>query len=226
MNKKPDFKAKLVYRTTENGGRKSFANSGYRPQVEFNHIPNFSTSGQQVFLEKESVLPGETVNAEISLLTYFGVVGNLSINDTFNFCEGSRIIGTGKIIEILNKNLENKYSQTERENLTKRIETAIELAKNGNILPIQNKNISFDKNWNLIITGFSKSSNLNSFSKEKALKEIEYLKNDYEHWLGLSSKFKNIKNWRNPKFVLSFLDGKNEIGICEVDNNKINWLIE
>lgn len=226
MNKNPDFKAKLIYRTTENGGRKGFSNSGYRPQVEFDHIPNFSTSGQQVFLEKESVLPGETINAEISLLTHFGLVGNLSINDTFNFCEGSKIIGSGEIIEILNKDLENIYSQAERENLTKRIETAIELAKNGNTLTVQNKNISFDKNWNLIINGFSRWNNLSSISKEKALNEIDCLKKDYEHWLGLSPKFRNIKNWRNPKYILSFLDGKNGIGICEVDNNKINWLIE
>ena len=225
MNRKPDFKAKLVYRTTEEGGRKGFANSGYRPHVEFDHIPNFLSSGQQIFLDKEIVLPGETVTAEITLASYFGYIRNLNVNDTFKFCEGARIIGKGKITEILNDNLENHYGQEEKESLAKRIDKAIEFARNGNILSIQNKNIKFDHENELVITGFSRNKDFRNITKENALIEVKQLENDYAHWLGLSSKFKEIKNWTRPKYVLSYLDGKNGIGICEVKENQVKWLI-
>ena len=225
MNRKPDFKAELIYRTTEEGGRKGFASSGYRPHIEFHHIPNFLSSGQQIFLDKQNVLPGETVTAEITLTSYFGYVRNLNINDTFNFCEGARIIGEGTIIEILDKDLENKYSSKEKERLSKRIITAIELAKNGNVLSVQNKKISFDKENELIITGFSGIKEFRNITKENALVEVKQLENDYAHWLGLTSKFKEIKNWTRPKYVLSYLDGKNGIGICEVKDHEIKWLI-
>ncbi len=225
MRRKPDFIAKLVYRTTEQGGRKGFTNSGYRPHVEFDHIPNFFSSGQQMFLDKEIVLPGETVTSEITLTSYFGYVRNLNIDDTFKFCEGARIIGEGKIIEILNKNLENQYSQEEKENLAKRINNAIELAKNGNILSVQNKTIKLDNENELVITGFSKIKDFRNITKENALIEVNQLENDYAHWLGLSSKFKKFKNWTRPKYVLSYLDGRNGIGICEVKDNHIKWLI-
>ena len=225
MNRKPDFKAKLVYRTTEEGGRKGFANSGYRPHVEFDNIPNFLSSGQQIFLDKEIVFPGETVTAEITLASYFGYIRNLNVNDTFKFCEGARIIGKGKITEIINNNLENEYSQEEKENLAKRIDNAIEFARNGNTLSVQNKNIKFDHENELVITGFSRNKDFSSITKENALIEVKQLENDYAHWLGLSSKFKEIKNWTRPKYVLSYLDGKNGIGICEVKENQVKWLI-
>jgi len=105
MVKSPDFIAELYYRTTEEGGRKTpvFA-TGYRPQVKFPFI-EMQTSGQQTFLNKDIVYPGETVIAEIAIISPQFFFNKLNIGSEFDFREGSRIIGTGKIIEILNQDL-------------------------------------------------------------------------------------------------------------------------
>ena len=102
MYKKPvDFIAELQYKTIEEGGRSTPVWSGYRPQVKF-PFSEMQTSGQQVFLDKEIVYPGDKVNAEITIIsdTYFA--GQLYLGLEFEFREGSRIIGTGIIKEIVN----------------------------------------------------------------------------------------------------------------------------
>ena len=59
-NSKADFIATLTYKTTEQGGRKTPAKSGYRPQVKFD-FEEMETSGQQTFIDRELVFPGDTV---------------------------------------------------------------------------------------------------------------------------------------------------------------------
>ena len=107
MNREPDFTAKLFYLTSEQGGRNSFASSGYRPHIQFSH-KKYNTSGQQIFLNKEIVKPGENVEAEITIIAIEEFRNELYPGMLFKFCEGSRIIGFGEIIEIINKELEKK----------------------------------------------------------------------------------------------------------------------
>lgn len=102
---KPDFIAKLIYTTTEEGGRESPAHSGYRPQVKFD-FEKIQTSGEQIFIDKEIVCPGETVMAKISIISDHLFKHKLFIGLKYEFREGERVIGTGEIIEILNKELE------------------------------------------------------------------------------------------------------------------------
>ncbi|MGZ3944720.1 MAG: EF-Tu C-terminal domain-related protein [Mucilaginibacter sp.] len=104
MDKKPDFIAELKYLTTDAGGRRTPVLSGYRPQVRF-AFSEMQTSGQQKFLDKEVVYPGEIVNAEISILSPQFFEHMLYPGMSFEFREGSRIIGTGQIIKIINENL-------------------------------------------------------------------------------------------------------------------------
>jgi translation elongation factor EF-Tu-like GTPase len=104
MNKSVDFIAKLNYLTTEQGGRKTPAWSGYRPQVKF-AFSEMQTSGQQKFLDKDVVYPGDRVTAEISIISVEFFKNKLSVGLDFEFKEGSRLIGTGKILEIINKDL-------------------------------------------------------------------------------------------------------------------------
>ncbi|SHN09612.1 hypothetical protein [Mucilaginibacter sp. OK098] len=104
MNKRPDFIAELQYLTTEQGGRKTPAFSGYRPPVKFT-FSEMQTSGQQKFLNNDIVYPGESIIAEISLITSDFLKGMLNVGFDFDFREGSRIIGTGKILEVLNMEL-------------------------------------------------------------------------------------------------------------------------
>ncbi len=106
--KEIDFIAKLVYK--KEGGRTSPTYSGYRPHIEFEGIPERPTSGQQVFKYKKKVCPGDTVIAEITILSHQYMEGKLFEGQKFIFCEGSVKIGDGVINEIINKKL---YKQRE-----------------------------------------------------------------------------------------------------------------
>ncbi|MFI2743364.1 hypothetical protein ACG2LH_11540 [Zhouia sp. PK063] len=103
----PDFIAELKYRTTDEGGRQTPANSGYRPQVKF-PFSKMTTSGQQTFIGQDSVKPGETVQAEIMILSPQFFENMLEIGMTFELREGSKIVATGKLIKILNEELIKK----------------------------------------------------------------------------------------------------------------------
>lgn len=107
MTKEPDFIAELHYFTPEQGGRSTPAFSGYRPHVKF-PFSEMMTSGQQIFIGTNQVLPGERITAEISIISTEFFSGKLRIGLDFEFGEGPRIVGTGKIIKILNKDLLKK----------------------------------------------------------------------------------------------------------------------
>jgi len=106
--KTTDFIAELKYNSFEEGGRNIPAYSKYRPHIEFENFPEMKTSGQQVFLGKEKVYPGETVTAEITIISSDYFKGKLSIGHKFIFCEGENIIGSGVIIKFINSELETK----------------------------------------------------------------------------------------------------------------------
>lgn len=100
----PDFIAELKYLTTEEGGRTMPAHSGYRPHVKFPFSDSIS-SGEQVFIGKEKVKPGESVTAKIALLAHVLFAKELEVGQTFEFLEGARLIGRGTVIEVINEEL-------------------------------------------------------------------------------------------------------------------------
>ena len=99
------FRAKLDYLSTEEGGRTHPANSGIRPTIRFPFEPNYYTSGHQEFIGRDSVKPGETIIADIAILSFDHFKGKLSVGDTFEFSEGSQQTGNGQILEIYQKTL-------------------------------------------------------------------------------------------------------------------------
>lgn len=99
-----DFIALLQYRTTQEGGRKTPAFSKYRPQIKFD-FDEMQTSGEQTFIDKDTVYPGEEIKAAIRLAGVIYFRGRLAEGMLFEFLEGPRVIGTGKILEILNYTL-------------------------------------------------------------------------------------------------------------------------
>lgn len=101
---KADFIATLTYKTTEQGGRKTAAKSGYRPQVKFD-FEEMQTSGQQTFIDRELVYPGDTVEAEIKIPSADFFANKLSENMEFEFREGATVIGAGRIKQIKNEKL-------------------------------------------------------------------------------------------------------------------------
>ena len=102
-----DFIAELSYLTTEDGGRKTPAKSGYRPHVKF-EFDEMYTSGQQTFIDKELVNPGESVKAKIKILAADHFSNSLIEGMNFEFWEGARLIGKGKINYIVNSKLEKE----------------------------------------------------------------------------------------------------------------------
>ena len=105
-----DFIAYLKYRTTDEGGRMTPAKSGYRPQVCFD-FEKSTSSGRQIFINKEWVTPGESVEAEITLLSPQIFENQLYEGLKFKFTEGSKIIGIGEILKIENKTLKKDISK-------------------------------------------------------------------------------------------------------------------
>ncbi|WP_405207101.1 elongation factor Tu [Aquimarina sp. LLG6339-5] len=101
-----DFIAELEFLTTEQGGRNGYAKSGYRPHIEFENYSEYLTSGQQTYIGQEKAEPGDKVKAEIAILSTEYFTKRLYENMKFKFCEGGRTIGFGKIIEIINTDLE------------------------------------------------------------------------------------------------------------------------
>ncbi|MNG67175.1 Elongation factor Tu [compost metagenome] len=99
-----DFIAQLHYRTTQEGGRETPAFSKYRPQIKFD-FDEMQTSGEQTFIDKDTVYPGEEVKAVIRIAGVLYFKGRLAEGMLFEFREGPRVIGTGKILQILNDTL-------------------------------------------------------------------------------------------------------------------------
>lgn len=102
-----DFTALLKYKTTNDGGRNSPAFSAYHPHMKF-PFSDFLTSGQQTFLNRVMVLPGESVKAEISMVISEHFNNLLEVGMPFEFSEGKRVVGTGVILRITNKALEKQ----------------------------------------------------------------------------------------------------------------------
>ncbi len=106
-NSPPDFIATIKYFTTAQGGRQTNAKSKYFPLVEFLGLP--ITGGQQTFFDKDIVNPGDTVKAEIRIISYEAYHGKLYVGQEFSVCEiPGKNIGTGVIIQIVNESLINK----------------------------------------------------------------------------------------------------------------------
>lgn len=63
------------------------------------------TSGQQIFLGKEIVSPGSTINAKIKIFSAEYFANKLTEGMQFEFREGNKIIGTGLIKQIINERL-------------------------------------------------------------------------------------------------------------------------
>ncbi len=108
-NSTADFIATLTYKTTEQGGRKTPAKSGYRPQVKFD-FEEMQTSGQQTFIDRELVFPGDIVDAEIKIISVDYFANKLTEKMKFEFREGEIVIGTGIIKHIINNKLKKASS--------------------------------------------------------------------------------------------------------------------
>ena len=101
MIKEPDFIAELYYHTAEEGGRATFAVTGYRPHIKFD-VHEMQTSGSQHFIGTSQIYPGDNVMCKITMVSPQIFKNLLEVGSKFKFMEGSRVIGFGVVNEILN----------------------------------------------------------------------------------------------------------------------------
>lgn len=87
QDKEVDFIAELTYVTTAAGGRKTPPLPGYRPQIKFD-FSELQTSGQQTFLNKDIVYPGDTVEAAIKIVAVAFFANCLTEGMVFECREG------------------------------------------------------------------------------------------------------------------------------------------
>ena len=99
-----DFVARLSYKTTEQGGRRGPARSGYHPQVKF-EFSELQTSTVQIFRDREWAYPGDVVVAEMQMVGRDYFRGKLEVGMRFEVREGVRVTALGEILEICNKSL-------------------------------------------------------------------------------------------------------------------------
>ena len=99
-----DFIAKIDFLPTSKGGRKTFANSGYRPQIKF-AFSKMMTTGEQIFIEQDFVEPGQSVTAKVKILSPDFYKNKLETGMSFQIMEGKQIIAKGELLKILNKDL-------------------------------------------------------------------------------------------------------------------------
>lgn len=104
-----DFIANLYFKKIEENGRENFASSGYRPQIKFS-FTEIQTSGEQIYIDVKMVFPGDNINALIKLASTEHLIGKLKSRTKFDFLEGDKLIGTGRILKIKNKELEKTIS--------------------------------------------------------------------------------------------------------------------
>jgi elongation factor Tu len=94
-----DVEAEITFLTTEEGGRKCPAFSDYRPQFYYDRQ---DWDAVHTYIgDVEPVYPGQTVMAYLSFLSPQYHVGKLYPGKEFLLREGQRIVGKGRVTEIL-----------------------------------------------------------------------------------------------------------------------------
>ena len=94
----PDIEAEITFVPTEQGGRKTPAFSGYRPQFYYD---SHDWDADQEYPDVESVLPGQTVRALLRFLSPDAHVGRVQPDMPFEVREGARVVARGRVTKIL-----------------------------------------------------------------------------------------------------------------------------
>jgi translation elongation factor EF-Tu-like GTPase len=110
----PDIEADIRFVSTENGGRRSAAMSGYRPNHDFGVGKKMDASHE--YVGRESVAPGETARTNMWLLAPLCEEISLHAGMKFTVREGMQVVGHGIVTRIISKPLENADRPTRPDN--------------------------------------------------------------------------------------------------------------
>ena len=98
MLRSRDVEVEVRFLTTEAGGRKGPAFSGYRPQFYYD---GHDWDARYEFPDVPQVNPGDTVRAYLCFLSPQEHVGKLFPGKQFQCREGARVIAEGHVLTIL-----------------------------------------------------------------------------------------------------------------------------
>jgi translation elongation factor EF-Tu-like GTPase len=93
-----DIEAEIYFLKLEEGGRSTPAFNDYRPQF---YYEGHDWDARHVYPDVNQVNPGDTVRAYLGFLSPAEHWGKLYPNMKFEIREGARIVGRGKITQIL-----------------------------------------------------------------------------------------------------------------------------
>lgn len=100
----PDFEAVIGALATAMGGRDMPMINGYRPSHDFG-LPNELNDAMHQYVDADRIVPGESGRALLWLLVPERQLGRLFTGMIFSVQEGSRVVGDGRIVEVLNDGL-------------------------------------------------------------------------------------------------------------------------
>ena len=103
MQRAPDLIGRFHLLATAEGGRRTPARSGYRPQHAIHE--NYQTSGEHLYPELEWLAPGEITVAHVSLVTPEAYPNCLWVGRVLQVSEGQHIVGNLLVTEVLNESL-------------------------------------------------------------------------------------------------------------------------
>ena len=106
VNRSPDIEAEITFLSTEEGGRKVPALSGYRPAHRVSD--DYLTTGVHTYSGCDAVLPGQTALGSITFITPEAYSHCLWIGREIDMQEGSRVVGRVKITKIMNPLLQKR----------------------------------------------------------------------------------------------------------------------
>jgi elongation factor Tu len=101
----PDIEAEISFLATEQGGRSLPAMSGYRPNHDFG-LNGMLNDAAHEYIGRESVAPGEAARANVWFLVPQYQEGRLYPGFKFTVQEGSRIVGSGVVVKVINAALQ------------------------------------------------------------------------------------------------------------------------
>ena len=99
-----DFEAVIHFRTKAEGGRQSPVWTGHRPNHDFGHEVGINDATHE-FPDVQVVQPGDTARSLVTLHAPELPIGRLYSGMRFTVQEGSRIVGNGEIVKVLNEEL-------------------------------------------------------------------------------------------------------------------------
>lgn len=104
-NRAPDIEVQVTLLSSEAGGRIGPVSSGYRPNHDFG-IEGSTNDAVHEYPGVERLRPGECARALLWLAFPEAQHGRLYSGFEFTVQEGGRVVGKGKIIQVLNQSLQ------------------------------------------------------------------------------------------------------------------------